>query len=96
MAASDRDFGLVGRVAQRAQQIHRAGQRELRGAEAGDEIAAAQPPALFHRFQHGIDAREAAGDRFDRHRLARQDAVAREQLLRDGGDPLRVARLSQA
>ena len=83
----DRDLGLVRLVAQRAQQIHGAGQGELRRAEAGHEIAAAQPPTLFHRSQHGIHAREAAGDQLDGQRFARQHAVTGEQLLRDGGDP---------
>ena len=44
---------------------------------------------FLHRLQHRIDAAEAAGDRFGGDRFARDDAVAREQLLRDGGGPRR-------
>ena len=35
------DLGIVGRVAQRSEQVERAWHRELRGAESGHEVAAA-------------------------------------------------------
>ena len=43
--------------------------------------------ALFHRFENGIDRRKAAGHVLDRDHLARDDAVAREQLLRNRRGP---------
>ncbi len=82
------------RIANRAQQVDRRRQRELRGPEAADEEATPDASAVFHRAQHVVDGRVAAGDGLDRHRLARQDAVTREQLTRDGRRPLGAGRTS--
>ena len=53
VAASTATSGVVRRVAQRAQQVERAGQRELRGAEAGDEVAAPDAAASSIAFSTG-------------------------------------------
>ena len=76
------DFGFVGPIAQRSQQVERAGHRELRRAEAGDEIPAPDASRFFHSLQHRIDHAEAAGDGFRGDGFTRQDTVACEQLLR--------------
>src|SRR6185295_7709781 len=87
----DLDVLLVQRrVAQRPQQIERAGQRELRRAEAGDEVPAPDPPGFFHRLQHGIDDAEAAAGAFGGDRFAREDAVTGEELLRPCMGPRRL------
>ena len=46
------------RGAQLAEQVDRGGQGELRGAEAGHEVAAADAAALFEGFQHVVDCAE--------------------------------------
>ena len=61
-------LGLVGRLAQRAQQIERRRQRELRRADAADEVAAPDAAALLERLEHVVDGGEAAGDRLGRRR----------------------------
>ena len=56
----------LGQLAHRAQQVERRGHRELRGAEAGHEVAAADAPRLLHRPEHLVDGGEPAGHRFRR------------------------------
>ena len=58
-----------GAVAQLAQQIDRSGQRELRRAQPGDKISAANAAALFERLQHVVHRAESAGHIFRRHRV---------------------------
>ena len=72
------------RGAQLAQQIDGGGQRELRCAEAGDKIAAANAAALFESLEHVVDGAETAGDIFRGDRFAQQHAVAVEQLQGEG------------
>src|SRR4051812_2089818 len=84
-------FGGLGRVAKRSQQLERGGLRELRRADA-DEIAAPHAPGILERLQHVVDRAESAEDALSGRDLARHYTVAREQLLRHRGGPLRVAR----
>ena len=66
----------------RAQPIDRARQRELRGAEPGDEPAPPGPPRLLERAQHRVHAREATARALGAHGFAGDDALAFEQLQR--------------
>ncbi len=68
--------------AQLAQQIHGCRQRELRCAQAGDKVSAADAAALFESLQHVVDCAESARHIFRRNRFAQQHAVAIEQLQR--------------
>ena len=52
-------------VARGAQAINRPGKRKLRGAQAGDEVAAPRAPSLLHGPQHRIDRRGALVKRED-------------------------------
>jgi len=89
----DHDLDIVRRVAQRAQQIEGAGHRELRRAQAGDEVASPDASRVLHPFQYGIHDAKSTGHVFRRHRFTRHDAVPREELLRDRRRPFRrVAR----
>ena len=63
----DRD-DLVALLARVAQQIDRAGLRELRRAEAGDEVAAANAAGFLEPPQHRIHGGESAGQLLDRRR----------------------------
>ncbi len=74
--------------ARRPQEIDGAWLRELRRTEAGDEVAAAHPAGFFHAPQHRIERAEAAGDLFDGGDFSSDDAVTREQLIRERGCPL--------
>ena len=74
-------------LTQRAKQVEGAGQRELRRAEARDEVAAPDPAAFLHRLQHRVDDAETSRRRFRHHGLACQDAVTREKLIRPRGGP---------
>ena len=78
---------LPGHLAQRAQEVDGRGHGELRGSEVSGEVAAADFAALFHRLQHVVDGGEAAGQVFRVRGLAEDDAVAIEELLRDGVPP---------
>ena len=62
MAASTTTSGSSGIVLERSQQVERRRQRELRGADAADEVAAADPPGVLERLQDVVDGAEAAGD----------------------------------
>ena len=70
-------------------QIDGARLRELRGAEAGDEVAAPDASGFFEPAQHRIERGEAAGQLLDRRHIARDDAVTREQLMRHRRRPRR-------
>jgi hypothetical protein len=72
----------------RAQEVDGGGHGELRGAEVGGEVAAADLAALFQGLEHVVDGGEAAGKVFGVGGLAEDDAVAGEELLRDGVAPL--------
>ena len=90
VAASTTACGVSGALAMRTQQIERGRHRELRAAEAGDEVAAADAPGVLHGPQHLVHGAEPAGDGFRRDGLARDQAVARQQLLRRRGAPFGV------
>ena len=79
------DFRFVGQFLERSQQVEGRRQRELRGADAAGKVAAPNPPGILERLEDVVDRAEAAGDAFGRRDLAGQDAVARQQLLREGG-----------
>ena len=64
-----------------AQPVDRAGQRELRGAEALDEVAAPAAPGLLERREHPVDRGEPAGRPLGHHRAADHHAVPVEQHL---------------
>ena len=68
-------------VALRAQALGRARQRELRAAEALDEVAALADADRLQRDERVVQGGEAAGDALGQHVLARDDAVALEQQL---------------
>ena len=61
VAASTTTSGFVRRLAERAQQIERRRQRELRRADAADEVAAPDPAGVLQRLEHVVDRAEAAG-----------------------------------
>ena len=69
----------VGGLAGGAQPVDRAGQRELRGTEPVDEVAAPDATGFLHRAQDRIDGAEAAVDALGGDRLAGQDAVPLEE-----------------
>ena len=56
--------------AQLAQQIDGGRESELRGAEAGDKIAAADAAAFFESLEHVVDGAESAGNVFCGDRFA--------------------------
>src|SRR5919204_1764799 len=66
--------------AHRTEAVHRAGERELRGSATGHEVAAADPSRVLHRFQDPVRRREPAAEPFGTYRLAREHAMALEQL----------------
>ena len=89
VAARTRTVAFV--VADRPQPVDRAGQRELRRPEAGDEVAAPRSARLLHGAQHRVDRCVAAGDPLGRHALAGDDSVALEQRGRRGRGRARSA-----
>ena len=68
-------------VALRAQPLDRARERELRAAEALDEVAAAGDADRLQRRQRVVEGAEPARDALGQHLLAGDDAVALEQQL---------------
>ena len=68
-------------VALRAQALDGAGQRELRPAEAFDEVAAAADAEGLELREGVVEDREAARDPFGEDLLAGDDAVALQQQL---------------
>ena len=66
---------------QLAQPLDRAGQRELRAAEALDEVAAAADAERLEVAQLAVDGAVAAGDSFAAHAVARDDPLPLEQQL---------------
>ena len=56
----------------------------MRGAEAGDEVAAANAAALFEGLEHVVDGAESAGNIFGGDGFASENAVAVEKLQREG------------
>ena len=79
----------IGHIAGRSQAIDRPRQRELGGAEAGDEVAATHLTALLEHLQHAVRRRVAALDTLGQHRLACHHPVPFEQLQRRGVSRLR-------
>ena len=77
------------RLPHRAKLIECRGQRELRTAEAGDEVAATHAPGVLHRFEYLIHPRESSRDPFARGGLAGDDAMTCEELLCDCRSPFR-------
>ena len=72
----------------RAEALLGAGERELRGAALGDEVAAAHASLILERAVHVVDVREAAGQALRLRGLAEHDAVALHHRARDGGGAL--------
>jgi hypothetical protein len=81
------DLGLVWLGCEGAQHLDRCRLAELHRADAGDEVPAPDAAAILERAEHLRDRREAARQIFRRGDLARDDAVAREELLGDGRAP---------
>ena len=75
-----RTLAGVGRLALGTQTVDRARQRELGGAEPGDEVAAPRPAALFEHLQHAVDRGVATDDTLGEDRLAGDHPVPFEQL----------------
>ena len=71
--------GTVGRFADSSQAIERARQRELRGTQTVDEVAAPDPPGVLERAEDRVDPGEAAIDPFAGHGFAGQHPVAFQQ-----------------
>src|SRR5581483_8216297 len=71
-------------LAQLAEAFDRAAERELRSAEALDEVAAAAETEGLQRAQLAVDRAVAPGDPFGADGLAGDDPVALEQQLRQG------------
>jgi hypothetical protein len=80
------ELGLLGwrAGAELAEEIDGGGQGELGGAEAGDEIAATDAAGFFKSFEDVVDSAEAAGNVFGGDGFAGEDAVAVEELEREG------------
>src|SRR5439155_14848748 len=74
-------LGLLPALAQLADALDRAAERELRAAEPLDEVAAATEPEGLERPKLGVDGPVAAGDALGAHAVARDDAVPLEQQL---------------
>ena len=68
---------------QLAQALDRAAERELRAAEALDEVAAAARAERLERTQLGVDRAVAAGDALAADGVARDDPLPLEQQLRE-------------
>src|SRR5882724_8430380 len=71
---------LVG--AEAAEAVDGAGERELGGAQSGDEVATADAAALLERLEHGVHAGEPALETLTECGLTREHAVPLEQLQR--------------
>ncbi len=83
-AASTSALGLVALARpQLAQPLDRAAERELRAAEALDEVAAPADAERLERPQLAVDRAVAAGDPLGAHAVARDDALPLEQELRE-------------
>ncbi len=76
-------------LAHRPEAVDGAGQRELRGPEPLDEVAAPNPPRILERAQHRVDTREPANHVLSRDRVPDQDAVSVEEAERCRVHPLR-------
>jgi hypothetical protein len=74
--------------------VHRSGQRELSGAQALHEVAAAAVPGLLHRAQHRIQRAESAGHPLCRHCAPDDDAVPVEQRPGERVQPPRLVGLA--
>ena len=72
----------VGRLADAAQPVDGAGKAELRRTEPGDEVAAPGLSPLLEHLEHAVHRRVPADDTLGEDGLARDDAVALEQLQR--------------
>ena len=70
-----------------AQALDRAGQRELRAAQALDEVAAAGDAERLEGAERVVERGEAAGDALGQHLLAGDDPVALEQQLGERAAP---------
>ena len=78
-------------LAQLAQPLDGAAERELRAAEALDEVAAAAEAERLERAQLGVDGAVAAGDALGADAVAGDDALPLEQQLGERA-PLRRRR----
>ena len=76
-------------VPDRPQPVERACERELRGAQPVDEVAAPDPAGILERAQHRVDGAEAALEAFRRDRLAGEHAMALEHRDRLGVEAFR-------
>ena len=70
------------RLAEGAQPLFRARHRELRAAQAGDEISAASAAGVLHRLEHRVDGGKSAGNLFGLRGFASDDPMPGEQRLR--------------
>ena len=71
---------LFGPLARGAKSIDSTGQRELRGAEARDEVAAPNAARVLHGLQDAVRRREPSAGPFRPNDLARENPVPLEQL----------------
>ena len=76
--------GVVDIAALAAEPVDRPGDRELGGAEPGDEVAAAHLAPLLERLEHRVHAGEAALGALAERGLPGEHAVALEQLQGPG------------
>ena len=88
-------LGLAARLAQVAQPLDGARQRELGAAEALHEVAAAGGPGQLERRQLAVQGAEPAADRLGPHGGSRHHAVALEQDLGPGPGPVGLGRLAE-
>src|SRR6266542_1384829 len=79
VGCKQQDDWCVTEGAFRPEAVDRAGQGELGGAEAFDEVAAADLAGFLHGSEDGVDAGEAAGELFAEDAFAGQYAIALEQ-----------------
>ena len=83
--------GVVPALAQLAQPLDRAAERELRAAEPLDEVAAPAEAERLERAQLGVDRAVAAGDALGADAVAGDDPLPLEQQLGERA-PVRLRR----
>src|SRR5439155_7496057 len=74
---------LLTALAQLPEPLDRTAERELRAAEALDEVAAAAQPQRLERAQVRVDRAVASGDALRAHAVTRDDPLPLEQQLRE-------------
>ena len=86
----------IGAIADRPKAVEGAGERELRGSQAVDEVATPDPAGLLHRAQHRVDRAETAVDSLRGDRLAREHAMSLEHRETQGVQALGRGRRRRA